>query len=196
MEVDSCSFTVPVIAGSISAVIVVAAAIIVVTAIIVCLKYHKLKKNSCHQDKKLKLEEKREDNVDADRRECRKQEETKEKHREMRRQWSREQVEKLLEEVREMRESAKHDVELSRDYIKLIREVCTLLSSVATDSEEERNEEIEKAQREQFLKLLQDMLKGGKRNESLKLEMLRTIMDEVGNDVNDYVGQKLQSTCL
>lgn len=165
----------------------VAAAIIVVITIIVCLKYHKFKKNSCHQDKKFELEEKKEDNVNADRRECRKQEETKEEHREIHRQWSREQVEKLLEDVREMRESAKRNVELFHEYIKLIKEVCTLLSSVTTDCEEERNEEIEKVQKEQFLKLLQDILKGGKKNKSLKPEMLRTIVNEVGSEVKELV---------
>ena len=51
-------------------------------------------------------------------------------------------------------------------------------------------------QKEQLLNLLRHILNGGRRNKSLKGEMLRTIVDEVGSDVDDYVDQKLQSTCL
>ena len=112
-------------------------------------------------------------------------------------------MEKLLEDIRNMRESAKNDTEVFRQYMDLVKEISDkLFSSVAmdsdatTDSEEERNKEMEREQKEQLLNLLRHILKGGRRNKSLKGEMLRTIVDEVGNDVNDYVGQKLQSTCL
>ena len=56
-----------------------------------------------------------------------------------------------------------------------------------------RNVEVEREQKEQILNLLREILKGGKRNESLKPEMLRTIMDEVGSEVTDW---KSQSTHL
>ena len=51
-------------------------------------------------------------------------------------------------------------------------------------------------QKEQILKLLREILKGGKRIESLKAEMLSTIMDEVGNEVTDWESQSthLEST--
>ena len=179
------------------------AAIVVVIVIIVCLKHLKFKKRACQQDKELELKNKMEDNVDADRRACREQERIKEQRREMNRQWSRQQMEKLLEDIRNMRESAENDTEMFRQYMVLVKEISDkLFSSVAmdsdatTDSEEERNKEMEREQKEQLLNLLRHILKGGRRNKSLKGEMLRTIVDEVGNDVNDYVGQKLQSTCL
>ena len=190
--------TIPVIVGSILGVIVLATAVIVVTVIIVCLKYRKFKKNSCYQDRKLQLEEKKEDNIDADRKECRKQEETKERHREYHRQWSREQVEKLLKDIREMRECAKRNIEMFREYMKVANEISDkLISSIApdsgdvvTDSEEERNKEMEREQKEQLLKLLRHILRGGRRNESLKAEMLVAIKEEVGSD------KKCQCTCL
>ena len=174
-------------------VIVLATAVIVVTVIIVCLKYRKFKKNSCYQDRKLQLEEKKEDNIDADRKECRKQEETKEQHREYHRQWSREQVEKLLKDIREMRECAKRNIEMFREYMKVANEISDkLISSIATDSgdvasEEERNKEMEREQKEQLLKLLRHILRGGRRKESLKGEMLATIAEEVGSEVKQYI---------
>ena len=173
--VDTCSFTIPVIVGSILGVIVLATTVIIVTVIIVCLKY---------------------------RRECRKQEET--QHREYHRQWSREQVEKLLKDIRQMQECAKSNIEMFREYMKVANEISNkLISSVApdsgevvTDSEEERNKEMEREQKEQLLKLLRHILRGGRRNESLKAEMLVAITEEVGSDVNDFVDQKCQCTCL
>ena len=194
---DGPCFTVPVIAGSVSGVIVFAA-IIVVIVIIVCVQYLKFKKRACQQNKELELKNKMEDNVDADRRECREQERVKEQHHEYHRQWSREQVEKLLKDIREMRECAKCDIEMFREYMKVANEISDkLISSIApdsgdvvTDSEEERNKEMEREQKEQLLKLLRHILRGGRRNESLKAEMLVAIKEEVGSD------KKCQCTCL
>ena len=200
--VDPCSFTVPAIAGSVSGVIVVAAGI-VVTVIIVLFQYLKFKKRACQRDKELHLKEIKEENDFYKSQKSQEQEEAQEAHRELQRQWSREKVDRLLDDLREMREtvSATNDLELFRgfltDYMQMTREIYgKYLSSVATDSEEERNEEIEKEQKEQLLNLLREILKGGRRNKSLKAEMLSTIMDEVGSDVNDFVDQKCQSTCL
>ena len=200
--VDPCSFTVPAIAGSVSGVIVVAAGI-VVTVIIVLFQYLKFKKRACQRDKELHLKEIKEENDFYKSQKSQEQEEAQEAHRELQRRWSREKVDRLLDDLREMREtvSATNDLELFRgfltDYMQMTREIYgKYLSSVATDSEEERNEEIEKEQKEQLLNLLREILKGGRRNKSLKAEMLSTIMDEVGSDVNDFVDQKCQSTCL
>ena len=147
----------------------------------------------------MELKNKMEDNVDADRRECREQERVKEQRREMNRQWSRQQMEKLLEDIRNMRESAKDNPEVFQQYMELVKEIsdklissCTTDGDVATDSEEERNKEMEREQKEQLLNLLRHILRGGWRNKSLKAEMLSTIMDEVGSDVNVYVNQKWQ----
>ena len=113
------------IAGSISGVTVVAA-IVVVIVIIVCLKYQKFKKRVCQQDEESE-------------------------RREMNRQWSRQQMEKLLEDIRSMQESAKKDTEVFQQYMELVKEISDsyrLFSSmamdgdVASDSEEETNEEI------------------------------------------------------
>ena len=200
---DGPCFTVPVVAGSVSGVIV-SAAIIVVIVIIVCVQYLKFKKKACQQHEELELKNKVEDNVDADRKECRKQERVKEQRRALDHQWSREQAKQLLEDIREMRECAKTNIEMYRVYMDVAKEVSDkLISSLATDSgdvvtdsEEERNKEMEREQKEQLLNLLRHILRGGRRNESLKAEMLSTIMDEVGSDVNDFVDQKCQSTCL
>ena len=180
------------------------AIIVVVIVIIVCFQYLKFKKRACQQDKELELKNKMEDNVDADRRACREQERIEEQHREMNRQWSRQQMEKLYEDIRNMRERAENDTEVFRQYMDLVKEISDKLFSsvttdgddVATDSEEERNKEMEREQKEQLLNLLRHILKGGRKNKSLKGEMLRTIVDEMGSDVNDYVDQKCQCTCL
>lgn len=200
--VDPCSFTVPVIAGSVSGVIVVAAGVVVIV-IIVFLQYLKFKKRACQRDKELHLKKIKEENDFYKSQKSQEQEETKEAHRELHQQWSREKVDQLLEDLREMKETvqATNDIELFRgfatDYMQMTRAIYgKYLSSVATDSEEERNEEIEKEQKEQLLNLLREILKGGRRNKSLKAEMLSTIMDEVGSDVNDFVDQKCQCTCL
>ena len=200
--VDLCSFTVPVIAGSVSGVTVVAAGIVVI-GIIVFLQYLKFKKRACRREKELHLEEIKEENDFYKSQKSHEQEEAKEANRELHRLWSREKVDKLLEDLREMKETvqATNDLELFRgfvtDYMQMTREIYgKFLSSVATDSEEERNEEIEKEQKEQLLNFLREILKGGRRNKSLKAEMLSTIMDEVGSDVNDFVDQKCQCTCL
>ena len=190
---------VPAIAGSVSGVIMVAAGVVVIV-IIVFLQYLKFKKRACLQDKKLHLEEIKEENDDLYKpQKSQEQEEA----REVDRQWSREKTDQFLDDFREMREtvSARNDLELFRgfltDYMQMTREIYgKYLSSVATDSEEERNEEIEKEQKEQLLNLLREILKGGRRDKSLKAEMLSTIMDEVGSDINDFVDQKCQSTCL
>ena len=194
--VDPCRFTVPAIAGSVSGVIVVAAGVVVIV-IIVFLQYLKFKKRACHRDKELHLEEIKEENDCNKSRKSQEQEEAKEANCELHRLWSREKVDKLLEDLREMKETvlAKNDIELFRgfltDYMQMTREIYgKYLSSSVTDSEEEKNEEIEKEQEEQLLNLLRDILKGGKRNKSLKAEMISTIMDEVGSDVNDFVDQK------
>ena len=187
--VDPCSFTVPAIAGSISGVIVVAAGIVVIV-IIVFLQYCKFKKRACHQYKELHLKELKEENE---------QEETKAARHEYHYQWSREKVERFLDDLREMRKilCATNDKELFQEfmaeYMKMTREAYgQYLSSVAPDSKE-RNVEVEREQKEQILNLLREILKGGKRNESLKPEMLSTIMDEVGSEVTDW---KSQSTHL
>ena len=193
-----------VIAGSASGVIAIAAiTIIVVIVIIVCYRHLKFKRKACQQEKQLQLEETKEENDFCIRKKCQEQEETKEAHREVHRQWSREKVDRLLDELKDMRKTvcATNDKEMFRefmaDYMKITREIYgKYLSSVDTDSEEERNEEIEREQKEQLLNLLREILKGGKRSKSLKAEMLSTIMDEVGSDVNDFVDQKCQCTCL
>ena len=184
---DPCSFTVPVIAGSISGVIVVAIIVIVVViVIIVCLQHLKFKKRACQRDRELQLIQTEEERSQQN-----------ENHREMDRQWSRDRVNKLLDGLRGMQEiiRATNDTELFRNFLadctKLTMELYgEFLSCVATDGEEERNGEIEKAQKEQLLNLLRHILKGGRRNKSLKEEMLRTIVDEMGSEVNDYVEQK------
>ena len=200
--VDPCHFTVPAIAGSVSGVIVVAAGVVVIV-IIVFLQYLKFKKRACQRDKALHLEEIKEENDFYKSQKSQEQEEKKAARHEYHQQWSREKVDKLLEDLKEMKETvqATNDIELFRgfltDYMQMTREIYgKYLSSVATDSEEERNEEIEREQKEQLLNLLRDILKGGRRNKSLKAEMLSTIMDEVGSDVNDFVDQKCQCTCL
>ena len=191
--VDPCSFMVPAIAGSVSGVIMVAAGVVVIV-IIVFLQYLKFKKRACQRDKELHLIEIKEVSQKS---------QEQEEAREVDRQWSREKTDQFLDDFREMREtvSARNDLELFRgfltDYMQMTREIYgKYLSSVATDSEEERNEEIEKEQKEQLLNLLREILKGGRRDKSLKAEMLSTIMDEVGSDINDFVDQKCQSTCL
>ena len=200
---DGPCFTVQVIAGSVSGVI--AAAIIVVMVImIVCVQYLKFKKKACQQHEELALKNKVEDNVDADRRECRERDRVKEQRRALDHQWSREQAKQLLEDIREMRECAKTNVEMYRVYMDVAKEVSDkLISSLATDSgdvvtdsEEERNKEMEREQKEQLLNLLRNILRGGRRNKSLKAEMLVAITEEVGSDVNDFVDQKCQCTCL
>ena len=200
--VDPCRFTVPAIAGSVLGVIVVAAGVVVIV-IIVFLKYLKFKKRACQRDKELHLEEIKEENDFYKSQKSHEQEKTKAARYEYHQQWSREKVDKLLEDLREMKETvqATNNIELFRgfltDYMQMTREIYgKYLSSVATDSEEEKNEEIEREQKEQLLNLLREILKGGRRNKSLKAEMLSTIMDEVGSDVNDFVDQKCQCTCL
>ena len=105
-------------------------------------------------------------------------------------------MEKLLEDIREMRDCAKRNIEMFREYMKVANEISDKLISsiapdsgdVATDSEEERNkEEMEREQKEQLLKLLRHILKGGRRKESLKGEMLATIAEEVGSEVKEYI---------
>ena len=204
--VDPCSFTVPAIAGSISGVIVVAAGVVVIV-IIVCVQYLKFKKRACQRDKELQKFQEQEEAKEAIRevhhrlwsRE-KEQEETKAAHHEYHHLWSREKVARLLDDLREMKEivQATNDLELFRefltDYMQMTREIYgKYLSSVATDGEEERNVQVEREQKEQILNFLREILKGGKRNKSLKAEMLRTIMDEVGNEVTDW---KSQSTHL
>ena len=204
--VDPCRFTVPAIAGSISGVIVVAAGVVVIV-IIVCVQYLKFKKRACQRDKELQEQEEAKEAI----RELhhrlwsreKEQEETKAARHEYRQQWNREKVDKLLEDLREMKETvlAKNDIELFRgfltDYMQMTREIYgKYLSSLVTDSEEERNVQVEREQKEQILNFLREILKGGKRNKSLKAEMLRTIMDEVGNEVTDWNSQSthLEST--
>ena len=190
----------------IAIIVVVVFAVIV---IIVCLKHLKYKKRACQRDRELQLEETREEHDFCNQQTCQKQDEKKEANLEIHRQWSREKVDRLLDELKDMRKTVfeTNDKELLRkflgEYTKMIREIYgKFLSPVATDgdvvtdSEEERNEEIEMEQKEQLLNLLREILKGGRRNKSLKGEMLRTIVDEVGSDVNDYVDQKCQCTCL
>ena len=188
---------------------IIVVVVFVVIVIIVCLKHLKFKKRACQRDRELQLEETREEHDFCNKQNCQKQDEKKEANREVHRQWSREKVDRLLDELKDMRETvcATNDKELLReflgDYTKMTTEIYgKFLSPVATDgdvvtdSEEERNEEIEREQKEQLLNLLREILKGGRRNKSLKGEMLRTIVDEVGSDVNDYVDQKCQCTCL
>ena len=200
--VDPCRFTVPVIAGSVSGVIVVAAGIVVIV-IIVLLQYLKFKKRACQRDKGLHLEEIKEENDFYKSQKSQEQEEAKAAHCKLHRLWSREKVYRLLDDLREMREtvSATNDLELFRgfltDYMQITREIYgKYLSSVATDSEEEINVEVEREQKKQILNLFREILKGGRRNKFLKAEMLSTIMDEVGNEVTDWESQSthLEST--
>ena len=167
-------------------------AAVVVTVIIVCLQYLKFKKKACQQDKELQLEEKMREN---DFIKCQKENDC-----EMHRQQSRDRVDRLLDGLRDMQEiiRATNDIELFRDFLadctKLTMELYgKFLSYVATDSEEERNEEIEKAQKEQLLNLLRAILNRGTRNKSLKAELLSTIMAEVGSEVSEW---KSRSTHL
>ena len=111
--VDPCRFTVPAIAGSVSGVIVVASGIVLIV-IIVLLQYLKFKKRACLQGKKFHLEEIKEENNFYKSQKSQEQEETKEANCELHRLWSREKVDKLLDDLREMRETvqATNDLEL------------------------------------------------------------------------------------
>ena len=190
-------------------VAIIVIVIVIIVCLIVCLTYLKFKKRACQRDRELQLEETKEQNDCAHQQKCREQEEIKEERHEVHRQWSREKVDRLLDELKDMRKTVceTNDKELFREflteYMRLTKVIYgKFLSSVAsdgdvaTDSEEERNEEIEKEQKEQLLNLLRDILKGGKRNKSLKPEMLNTIVNEVGSEVKEMIDQKRQSTFL
>lgn len=155
-----------IVGASLAAIVAVLLVIIVVVVVVTCCCWHILKRRECRKDKALEM-------VD-----------TKIHIHEMDRQSSRDQATKLLNQFKEQYDQT-DDTELKRELLKHQTQLTIellRLSSVQADDEEEWNEDIEKERNDQVLILLKDILKRGKRNSSLKANMLKTIMDEVGSE--------------
>ena len=156
-----------IVGASLAAIVAVLLVIIIVVVVVTCCCCHILKRRECRKDKELEM-------VD-----------TNHHNNRVERQWSRDQAIKLLNQFKEQYDQTE-DTGLKRELIIQQRQLTTdlLLSSVKVDGEEEDGEEedIEKERNDQVLILLKDILKRGKRNSSLKANMLKTITDEVGSE--------------
>ena len=149
-----------IVGTSLAAIVAVLLVIIVVVVVVTCYCCHR----GYRKDKAL------ENNRD---------------NHEMIRQWSSERVNQLLNQFREQYDQTDNS-ELKLEFIRQQRELTSELlkiGSVQADGEEDGNEDIEKERNDEVLILLQDILKRGERNSSLKVNMLKTIKDKLGSEL-------------
>ena len=173
---EQCRDSTTLIVGASLAAVVAVLIVITVGVVVVTFSCcYILKHRECRKDNELEM-------TDNNHKAQIRQEERKENNREVCRQWSIEQAEKLLDCFKDILYNTDY-TELKRELIKQTTQLPTellRLNSVQPDSEEEGNEEIEKERNKQVLILLQRILKKGKKKSKLKLDMLKIIKEEVG----------------